>query len=214
MRIIVNTPSKGSLIGLTVCAAALLGGCTTGAARGPVMAAYDFGPLPAVAATSAAARPALPALIVADVTGPAWLDHQVMAYRLVYADPLQARPYATSHWSTTPLQLLSARIKSRIAQAGVKVLSVTDAAAGVTLLRIEADDFSQNFDSATQSRGQLTLRASIFQGRKLIDQKTFSHVTPAATPDAAGGVRALASATDAVASEIIGWLSALPLRKE
>lgn len=209
MRIPVQLPFKPSLIALTV--AMTLGGCAT-ASRSPAMASYDFGPLPAIAAGTA--QPPLPALIVADVSGPAWLDHQVMAYRLLYSDPLRARPYASSRWSTTPLQLLSQRMKSRAAQSGVKVLSITDAAADVPLLRIEADDFSQNFDSATHSSGQLTLRASLFQGRKLIDQKTFSRTSAAATADAAGGVRALASATDAAASDIIDWLGAMPLRKE
>lgn len=211
MRTYVNLRFKTGALIPALAAAALLCACSS-TTRGPAMATYDFGPLPPMAAGPAPS--ALPALIVAEVSGPAWLDHQVMAYRLVYADPLQARPYASSHWSTTPLQLLSQRMKSRIAQAGVKVLSVTDAAAGVALLRIEADDFSHNFASPAQSSALLSLRASLFQGRKLIDQRSFSHTAAAPSPDAAGGVRALASATDAVATDIIAWLSAMPLRQE
>jgi cholesterol transport system auxiliary component len=193
---------------IMVASAALLAGC---ASKGPVSTLYDFGPMQAGAVT--ATMPQMP-LVVADVTGPAWLDSRTMYYRLLYADVQQSRPYADNRWNSTPLQLLNARLKSRIAEAGGKVLSVTDAAAGALLLRIEVDDFSQNFDSQQASSGHITLRASVFRARRLIDQKTFVHTTAAESADALGGARALAQASDAVAADIIGWLAALPLQKE
>ncbi|HAT29811.1 MAG TPA: ABC transporter, partial [Janthinobacterium sp.] len=152
----------------------------------------------------------LPALVVADVSGPAWLDSERMYYRLLYADVQQARPYARNRWNTAPLQLLSQRLKSRIAQSGVKVLGLTDAAASVMLLRVDVDDFSQNFDTPASSSAQVTLRASVFGGHRLIDQKTFSRKVAAASADAPGGARALAEASDAVAADIIAWLATLP----
>ena len=187
----------------------LLSAC---ASTGQPTASFDFGPLPP--APSAVAAAPLPAIIVADVNGPASLDTERMQYRLLYADARQARPYAYNQWTITPLQLLTQRIKARVAQAGVKVLSATDAAASVTLLRIEADDFVQNFDTATHSSGHISLRASVFHGHKLVDQKTFERSAPAPTPDAAGGARALADAADAVSGDILQWLAGLPLRKE
>jgi cholesterol transport system auxiliary component len=182
----------------------LLAGC---AGKGSVPTLYDFGPM----GPSSMAPVAMPqmALVVADATGPAWLDSRTMYYRLLYADAQQSHPYANNHWNSTPLQLLSARLKSRIAQAGGKVLSVTDASAGAMLLRIEVDDFSQNFDSQQASSGKITLRASIFQARRLIGQKTFIHTTAANSADAVGGARALAQASDAVAADLIAWLAAL-----
>lgn len=173
---------------------------------------FDFGSaaLPAPAAAAAA----LPALVVTDATGSPALDSERMYYRLNYADALQARSYANSRWSATPLQMVSQRIKSRIAQSGAKVLGVTDAAAGVPILRLEVDEFSHVFSSADQSAGQLILRASLFQGHKLIDQKTFNRSTPAASANAAGGARALAASTDAAAADIIAWLASLPVKKE
>jgi cholesterol transport system auxiliary component len=137
-----------------------------------------------------------------------------MHYRLLYADARQSRPYAHNRWNSPPLQLLSARLKSRIAQSGVKVLSSTDAAAGVGLLRVEVDDFSQNFDSQSASSGLLTLRASLFRGHRLVDQRTFTRASAAASADAPGGARALAAAADAVAADIIAWLATLPPPKE
>ncbi len=187
----------------------LLSAC---ASSGQPTSAYDFGPASAPAAP--AKTPPLPAIVVADVGGPASLDTERMHYRLLYADAQQSHPYAYNQWTNPPLQLLTQRIKARIAQAGVKVLSATDAAASITLLRIEVDDFAQNFDSATRSSGHIGLRASVFRGHKLVDQKSFERSSPSPTPDAAGGARALADSCDALAGDILAWLAALPLQKD
>lgn len=200
---------KRSLIVLTLSAAALLAGC---AGNRPVPALYDFGPATAGPATAAA--PPLPALVVADVKGPSWLDSDRMYYRLLYADAQQARPYANSHWNAPPLQLLGQRLKARMAQAGVKVLSATDAATGVTLLRVEIDEFAQHFDTPRHSSGRLTLRASLLRGRRLVDQRSFSRASAAASADAAGGAVALAAVADAVAADLLGWIATLPPQKE
>ncbi len=203
-----NKQFKPSLAAFSVVACALLAGC---ASKSPAPTLYDFGPVPP--ATTSGVAPPLPALVIADATGPSWLDSQSMYYRLLYADAQQSRPYAFNHWNATPLQLLSARLKSRIAQSGVKVLSATDAAASTTLVRIEVEDFSQNFESESHSSGQITLRASVFREHRLLDQKTFAHNTAAASADALGGARALAASSDAIASDLIGWLGSLPAQK-
>lgn len=201
-------PSRSAGL-LTLAAALLLGGC---ASRGPLPTFYDFGP-PAAALAQTAAAP-LPVLVIADANGPSWLDTQRMYYRLLYADAQQSRPYAYNRWNTPPLQLLSQRLKTRVAQGGVKVLSTTDAAAGIPLLRIDVDDFSQNFNSEKQSSAQVTLRASLFRGHTLLDQKTFSRNSPAASADAQGGAQALATASDAVAADLLAWLGTLNIPKE
>lgn len=202
---------KRRLISLTL-TAALLTGC---AGKTPMRAVYDFGPLTSNSAVAGAVTgaPSLPVLQIADVTGPSWLDSPRMHYRLLYADAQQSLPYARHNWNATPLQLLSARLKSRVAQAGVKVLSASDGGAGVAMLRVEVEDFSQDFDSAASSSGRLVLRASLFRDHRLIDQRRFSRDTAAASADAPGGARALAAAADAVAFDIIGWLAALPPQK-
>jgi len=187
--------------------AALLGGCST--TKIPNSTLFDFGP---VGAPSAIAAAPLAALVVTDATGSAALDNERMFYRLMYADPMQARMYANSRWSATPLQLITQRLRSRIAQGGVKVVGPTDASNGIPLLRIEVDDFTHNFDSASQSYGQVVLRVSLYQGHTLVDQKTFSRKTDAASADAAGGTRALAASTDAAAADVLAWLAALARR--
>ena len=95
----------------------------------------------------------LPALVVTDATGSAALESEKMFYRLNYADPMQARAYANSRWNTNPLELVTERLKTRLAQAGSKVLEPTDAATSVPILRVQVDDFMHTFASASQSSG-------------------------------------------------------------
>jgi cholesterol transport system auxiliary component len=209
MRTTVNLTMNRLLTVLAIAGAALLAGCASNG-KGPSNALYDFG---AASAPAAATGAPLPALVVSDVTGAAGLDSERMFYRLNYADPLQARSYANSRWSSSPLQMLTQRLKSRIAQAGVKVLSTADASAGVPLLRVELDDFTHTFDSTTKSYGQVVLRASLFDGHTLVDQRTFSRKTDASSADAAGGAHALAASTDALASDVLAWLASLRLQK-
>lgn len=190
--------------------AILLGACAT---KGVPTTQFDFGPLPASASTPNSASN-IGAIIVADVSGPAALDTERMQYRLLYADARESKPYAYNQWTSTPPQLLTQRIKAQLAQAGVKVLSTTDAAASPTVLRMEVEDFAQNFDTATSSKGVLRLRASVFRNHRLVDQKTFDRSVPAPSADAAGGARALADASDAVAADVLSWLAALPPSRE
>ncbi len=193
-----------NLSALIVGTALLLAGCASDKPASNTL--FDFGP----AVPAAAAAVPLAAVVITDVTGSAALDSERMYYRLNYANPLEARAYANSRWAATPLQMITQRLKVRIAQSGAKVLSATDASNGVPLLRVEVDDFNHSFDSAAASHGDLALRASLFHGHKLVDQKTFRRSTSASTADAAGGASALAASTDAVAADILLWLASLP----
>jgi len=187
----------------------ILTGC--GSTKTQENTTYDFGP--AAAATQAAAAPAVAAVVVMDATGPAALENERMYYRLNYADALQARTYANSRWASNPLQMVTQRMKTRLAQSGMKVLSSTDASTGVPLLRVEVDDFVHAFSGVSQSEGQLTLRASLFADHRLLDQRTFTRSTPAGSADAAGGARALAASTDAVVADIQAWMATVDTRK-
>jgi cholesterol transport system auxiliary component len=190
-----------------ICALAIAG-CASN--KGEPATQFDFGPAAPAASTAGAT---LGALVVTDVTGSSALDNERIYYRLSYADPLQARTYANSRWSATPLQLLTQRLKTRIGQAGAKVLSETDASSGIPILRVDVDDFVHDFTGASQSAGVVALRASVFKGHALVDQRTFVRRTDALSADAAGGARALASSTDAVAADIAAWLTSLDLTR-
>jgi cholesterol transport system auxiliary component len=47
----------------------------------------------------------------------------------------------------------------------------------------------------------------------LVDQRSFARTTAAVTADAAGGARALAASTDAIAADIVTWLGTLNLSR-
>ena len=89
------------------------------------------------------------------------------------------------------------------------MLSETDAATGIPLLRIDVDDFVQDFGGVSQSTGVVAVRASVFQGHVLVDQRSFRRAIVAPSADAAGGARALAASTDAIAADIVAWLGTL-----
>jgi cholesterol transport system auxiliary component len=212
MRIILNT-NLPRLVGAAILALAFgstMSGCASNKNTG-ANTQFDFGPLGAPAAQVAQAP--LAAIIVMDATGSPTFENERMVYRLNYSDPLQARTYANSRWSANPLLLVTQRIKSRLAQAGVKVLSATDSSTNIPILRLEVDEFSHAFASTSASEGRVILRASLFNGHALLDQKTLMRAVPAPSADAAGGAFALAASTDAAAADIIAWLAGFDNRK-
>lgn len=188
-----------------------LGGCAS-VRKGPAPdAAYDLGTLSGKQPVTSSLN--LPPLSVAQASAPAWLDSTRMFYRLAYENDQQPRLYSNSRWNTPPAQLFEQRLKTRLGQAGGQVLSASYGAMRLPLLYLEIDEFNQVFENPTQSSAHVTVRAAVLQNRILTDQKTFMKKVPAPTPDATGGVEALAQASDAVIADIMTWLAQLPLKR-
>lgn len=172
---------------------------------------YDFGP-GTVTAVAANRMAPLPTLVLADTEANAALDSTAVLYRLAYSDAQELRPYALARWSMTPAQLLRQRLREHLGQRR----AVLNAAQGVVadkpamVLHLELDEFSHLFETAERSSGLVRLRATLGQGgqgvERLLAQSSFIVQRPAASADAAGGVRALTEATDAVVGEIAQWL--------
>jgi cholesterol transport system auxiliary component len=194
----------------SVLLALVLAGCSSIEKSAPPTL-YDLGPLHT--AGTAPVQLNLPPISIAETEAQSWLNNQAMYFRLAYANDQQPRPYAGSRWTMTPALLFSQRLKARLAQAGGVVLSASDGAADIPLLRLEADDFTQTFPSPDLSTAQVVMRASVFNGRTLMTQKTFSRQAPAPSADAAGGVKAFALASDAMIADMMAWLAQLPLNK-
>lgn len=179
----------------------------------PVRAqAFDFGPAP-VAASVQPGVAMLGTIVLPEIEAAAALDGNAMVYRLAFSNPQVLNPYATARWSMAPAQLLRQRLRDQLGQARV-VLSSTEAApAAAWLVRTELDEFSQVFESASQSQGQIRLRATVtqssIQGEKLLGQRSFVVQRPATGADAAGGAKALSLAADALAQELDQWLRQL-----
>ncbi|HWW05573.1 ABC-type transport auxiliary lipoprotein family protein [Collimonas sp.] len=197
----------------SLAAIALVAGC---ASKIDAPTQYDLGLLPAAAIATPVATTAatiLPAISLADVNAPAWLDNNMMFFRLAYANQLQPRPYASSRWTMPPAQLFQQRLKSRLAQAGGTVLAMSDAALNIPLLRIDLDDFTQTFDTPSHSVATLQVRASLFNGRVLLAQKNFSRQATAPSADAAGAASAFVAANDGVIDDLMSWLATVAPKK-
>jgi len=182
-------------------------GCSIAPAPVPVIANYDFGPAPA----GRSAQGPRPALLVHDVSAPAWLDSRFIHYRLAYQDAARPQVYAESRWVMSPAALFTNRLRGQLAASG-GIVQASDGARAGYALRVELDEFTQVFDAPGKSRAAVRLRASVLGKRSLVAQRSFSVERPAKTPDAEGGVRALIAASDEAIDQLIGW--AVPQLKD
>ena len=184
---------------------ALLACSSAPAAR---VAVYDFGPGATRAEPMNRLAP-LASVLLTEVEAPIALEGTTVLYRLGYADAQQLRPYAQARWTMPPAQLLRQRLREMLGQRR-SVLSGTDAIAPGTLaLRLELEEFSQWFDSAQSSAGLVRVRATLSRtgsAAKVLAQTGFVVQRPASSADAAGGVKALAQASDALVQQIDQWL--------
>jgi cholesterol transport system auxiliary component len=163
---------------------------------------YDFGPDPA----KGSAPPLRQALLVYDVSAPAWLDSQYIFYRLAYQDAARPQAYADSRWVSSPAELIGGRVRGRLAASGKGgVIHPADGTRATYALRVELDEFNQVFDAPGKSRAVVRLRATLLGKTSLIAQRSFSAEREAATPDAEGGVRALIAASDEVLDQLVAW---------
>jgi cholesterol transport system auxiliary component len=182
---------------------------------------YDMGPLPALTASAqspVAGNPHIP-LVLPDIEAAGALESSALLYRLGYLDDHQLRAYSLSRWSAPPPQLVRQRLRQQLGRER-PVLNLDESASlarerprSIYMLRLELEDFAQVFDAPERSRGVVRLRATLFTnsaaGEQLIGQRSISVEGAAPTPDASGGVRALAQATDAAAADIGTWLREL-----
>ena len=188
---------------------ALLAGCSV-LSEPPRAAVYDFG-APSAAAADSDTRQVLPPLVLGQIGATQTLDSSALLYRLAYANDQQLRPYSLARWSAPPAELVRQRLRERLS-ADRTVLGPLDPGAALTL-KIDLDEFSQLFTSASESVGLVRLNATLtrsnLNGEQPVAQRSVTMRKAAATPDAAGGVQALTAATDAAADDIAQWLKTL-----
>jgi cholesterol transport system auxiliary component len=193
-------------VALAVAAALALGGC----ASGPVAPhnRYDLGEFEDAPAQSPG-TPRLPPLAVPDVRAPSDLDSDRIHYRLRYRDDLESHSYSTSSWTMTPAQLLTERLRSRLAQRGEVFANPGSSAAPV--LQVELLRFEQVFEQPSSGYGAVAFRATVTRAGVVVAQREFAARAPLASADAAGGARALAQASDTALGALLAWLPA-PLK--
>mgnify|MGYP003588456882 CR=1 FL=1 len=206
--------SAGALFGLI-----FLTGCSALPAPPTRPVLYDFGP-GTLAPAPADRRAPLPPLALAEVDAPGLPEGSTaVLYRLQYTDAQQLRPYSLARWSQPPAHLVQQRLREHLGQrrailpADTAAAQARDPAQGNRLppvLRVELEEFSHLFTSATDSAGVVRLRATVVhltpEGESLRGQHVFIVRTPARSADAAGGVAALAEASTQVAQEVAAWV--------
>ena len=204
---------------LSACAALALAGCSAIPDKPGRATPYDFGPGPTAAAPTAAPQTLAPLVLAEVETSSAW-DGSALLYRLGYADGNQLLPYAQARWSAPPPQLIRQRLRELLSRQR-PVLDAGESSALARadgkmprVLRLQLEEFSHWFETPRESWGLMRLRATLTEntpaGERLLAQRSVSVRRPAPSPDAAGGVRALAAATDAAAEEIAQWLQQQP----
>jgi len=142
------------------------------------------------------------------IQAPSWLRSTALVYRLDYAPPAYPRSYALSEWTAPPGELLTLRLRERIAQAneGFTLARLPEDANGYRL-EVSLENFAQIFPSPNHSRCVVTLRATVLEdGEQVVAQRTFRSELPAPSANAAGAVEGLAAATDADFNQILAWL--------
>ena len=169
---------------------------------------YDFGPISSQRANTPTGVP----IALAQFEASRALDSTRMVYRLAYNDAQVPHPYAHARWSMPPAQLLYQRVRSVLAETH-PIVFVGEGYARIEL-RVELDEFSQVFDSTSQSHGlvraHVTALAPTNRGDRLMGQRSFAVQVPAPTADAPGGVKALTQASEQISRDIAQWVNALP----
>ena len=195
---------------VTVVALLMLGACAIERPDSAVPVEYDFGPPP----SHARGENAIPAIVmIATVRAPGWIDSDGIIYRLLYEGAARPQAYAMSRWAAEPPSLLGDRLRSRLAAASRGVVSPVFGARSDYTLRVELEDFSQQFEAPGQSRALLRARVTLLGSdpRILLAQRVFE-VQQLAEPHAQGAVKALTVATDRFLDELLPWVAAVVAR--
>jgi cholesterol transport system auxiliary component len=183
---------------------AVLAGCASGPPAAVSNIRYDLGAPAPLASTMN-----MPPVKVLAVNSSKNLDSDALVYRLKYADAQRTGSYADSHWTMSPAELLTQRLRAALASRG-PVLTGADAMRA-PVLQVDLTDFEQVFDAPEQSHGEVSARVTLSQHGQVISQRTFIARAPSSTPDAAGGARALAAASDDLIAQMAAWLGVQPL---
>jgi len=181
-----------------------IAGCASGPPAAVSNIRYDLG-----APTPLGNTMNMPPVKVLTVSAAKNLDTDSFVYRLKYADAQRTGSYADSHWTMSPAELLTQRLRAALASRG-PVLTGADPVRA-PLLQVDLTDFEQVFDAPEQSHGEVSARVTLSQSGQVVSQRTFVARAPSYTADAAGGARALAAASDDLIAQMAAWLGVQPL---
>jgi cholesterol transport system auxiliary component len=145
-------------------------------------------------------------LSIPSVNAPIWLEGTGIVYRLLYQDGARPRVYSLSRWVAPPADMLTDRVRDRFADVARAVVTSGYGAREDYVLRLELDNFSQQFDAPGRSKIVLRARATLLAGfeRTLIAQREFNVELPA-EPNAEGAVKALSEGAKLFLEDLVRW---------
>ena len=198
--------ARSGFIRMSICMSvvAVLTGCASGPPAAVSNIRYDLGEAAPLGNTMN-----MPPVKVLAVSASKNLDTNAFVYRLKYADAQRTGSYADSHWTMSPADLLTQRLRVALASRG-PVLTGADPVRAPTL-QVDLTDFEQVFDAPEKSHGEVSARVTLSQRGQVVGQRTFIARAPSYTADAAGGARALAAASDDLIAQMAAWLGVQPL---
>lgn len=160
----------------------------------PPLAVHELGQPPVVAA-----QPLLPSFNIS-VNAPSWLMSNAMQYRLLHEPPARRQFYAHNRWAGNPAELLQRYL--------IQALGAPAAASQTCLLRIDLDEFSQDFSDAQSSQARLDVRAAVYLQYEdtPVSQQVFSLTGASAAPGPLAGVSAHRLLAADLAAALTQWL--------
>ncbi len=137
------------------------------------------------------------------VSTPPWLHSGAMQYRLNWDQPSRRRAYAQSRWAAEPGEMLSLALR--------RGLNAGESVGNACRLKIELDEFVQEFETADRSRVDIVLRASWLppRGETSLASKRFTATTATPSADAEGGVAAFRDAIQDLTKQLRSWIATL-----
>lgn len=138
------------------------------------------------------------------VLGPSWLAGPDMVYRLAYQDGERRRVFALSRWHAPPMEMLERYLARSLTGQG---------AAGSCRLRVDVDQFHQEFERPDASQAVIEVRLTLLgkSGASLLGRHSLRVTHPSTTADAGGGAAALGLAAGDLSQAIGRWLEKLNL---
>ncbi len=143
---------------------------------------------------------------------------QIRTRKIHYTQiPYAREAYAYHLWSDTPNTLIAAYLRAYLDQSGLfKAVVGADSRAGSDfLLESYIDAFYQWFKTRTDAYAVVKMHFLLIDrsSKKVISAYRFSTQVPSPSANAEGGVAAFNKATERMGSELVRWLSQIPLKK-
>ena len=166
----------------------------------PDMALYDFG-----YAIKSDSKPLLTKTEIEPVTANEMLNYQKMRYRLEYVNPARVFYFTESRWIVPPAELVNNQLNALVntqTQSNSKPFNCS--------LKLKLQVFDQVFNSKDSSAGVVQINAILLakNTKQLVMNEVINESALSKNPNAEGGAKALAKASENALVKAVNWANA------